>query len=132
MACFSMKMTTMNKTIEVPILNNEFKVIVCFGDARHVAKVLSKYHYPDSGQLTVALFDRRRGATFTHPNYHPVIAMPELPRTPAHMGTLAHEAAHAVEHIFRFIEEPPGGEVFAHSIGAIVRETLNKLKKSKK
>lgn len=50
--------------------------------------------------------------------------MQNKPKTMEEIGTLAHEACHAIENIFEKIREPMGGEVFAHSVGAVVREGL--------
>jgi hypothetical protein len=55
--------------------------------------------------------------------------MPEYPKTPEQIGTLAHEAVHAIDYIFTAMGQNDYGEVFAHSVGAVVREVLNTVKK---
>jgi hypothetical protein len=120
----------MAKQIQVPILNNEYSVIVCWGKPATVEKVLKQWKHTKKSQgWAVDCFDDSRGLCFTSNGAHPVIALPRLPRTNEEIGTLAHEATHAVEHIFSHIKQPLGGEIFAHSVGAVVRETLNAVKK---
>jgi hypothetical protein len=111
------------KYIEVPILNNQWKAIVCWGKPSEVIKVLKAWGYPKD-EFQANCFDRNRGVCFMNPDCHPVIALPRKPRTAEEYGTLAHEAVHAVESIFESINQPIGDELFAHSVGAIVRETL--------
>lgn len=115
------------KEIVVPILNNEYKVVVCFGPSAELEKVLKRRGFPDYARIAPCL-DQNRGMTFVRDDCHPVIALPQIPKLPDHIGTLAHEAAHAVEHICSFINAPFTGELAAHSIGAIVRESLKALK----
>ena len=112
-----------HQEIEIPILNTEYKVIVCFGDKKQIMRVLKAYQFPTDFDLGSYL-ENNRGLTIYHPDCHPVIAMPKRPTTPTEIGSLAHEAVHAVEHIFIGIKEPLGGEIFAHSVGAIIRLTL--------
>ena len=51
--------------------------------------------------------------------------MPRFPKTGAEIGTLSHEAVHAIHHVFDMIEDPyRDTEIFAHSVGAIVRGVL--------
>ena len=113
----------MKKWIEIPILNSEYKVIVCFGNAKFIGKVLKRWgHCPTS---TIGGIEDRRGACFHSKGCHPVIALPRRPKTPSEIGTLSHEAVHAIGHIFQMIEEKYlDTEIFAHSVGAIVRGVL--------
>lgn len=114
------------KEIRIPILNEEYKVIVVFGGAGEIGKVLKAYHYPEGlthYDLEDMLIDMR-GRTFYNKKCYPVIALPKKPKTPEQIGTLAHEAVHAVEHIFESMHEESRDEVFAHSVGAVVREVL--------
>ena len=106
--------------IEIPILNKEYKVIVVFGGKKKVAECLKKYGYA----LTDTTYHENRGYLYYNTDCHPVIALPRRPKTPEEIGTLAHEAVHAVSHIFDYIHEHSRDEVFAHSVGAIVRESL--------
>ena len=110
------------RDVVIPIFNNEYKVIVCWGDLKHVRKVMKDWGYDRLAESKD--IDRRRGATFYAEECHPVIALPRFPKTPEEIGTLAHEATHAVLNIFQKIDESYYDEVFAHSVGAVVREVL--------
>ena len=108
----------------IPILNDEYKVIVCWGTPAKIRKVLLSWHHP-IGELDSSLLNHR-GVCFYHKDCHPVIALPSYPRKPAEIATLAHEAVHAIDDIMQKINETPTrGELFAHSVGAIVRLTLS-------
>ena len=110
------------KEIVIPILNSEYTVIVCWGTSKQVEKVLRSWgHKRDdvSKQL-----DSRRGVCFYATDCHPIIALPKRPKTPEEIGTLSHEATHAVGNIWEKLGESVYDEVFAHSIAAVVRSTL--------
>lgn len=66
-----------------------------------------------------------RGVCFHNEECHPVIGMLSFPKTPDEIGTIAHEAVHAVEDIFDKIGEKTGEEIYAHCVGAIVRKVLS-------
>lgn len=122
----------MAKTVTIPILNDEYKVVVCWGDKRLLRKTLLDHHYsPDN--ITPAFIEEacanRRGVTFRESRCYSVIWIDaNLPASQA-IATLAHEAVHAVDFIMEFIDEDiHHSEIFAHSVGAIVRLTLNQMK----
>jgi len=110
--------------IRIPILNDEYKVIVCLGGEKEIAKTLKAYHYPMDFDLASSLIGMR-GRTFYRSDCFPIIALPKKPRTPEDIGTLAHEAVHAVKHILESIVEGDAEEVFCHSVGAVVRTVLS-------
>ena len=113
----------MKNIIKVPILNDEYKVIVCWGDSEQIEKVLKFYgHKPEQTKSSLL---NNRGVCFYHDSFHPIIALPEKPKTAEQIGTLAHESVHAIEDIFLKISQPIGGELFAHSVGAVVRKVLS-------
>lgn len=116
-----------NRTVTIPIFNYEYKVVVCWGDSRYIERILKREGMQNVG--TASALSGLRGATFFADKCNPVIAIPRHPETPTEMGTLAHEACHAVEHIFNQIGQKLGDEVFAHAVGAVVRHTL-KVKKN--
>jgi hypothetical protein len=116
----------MNKTIRIPILNTEYKVIFTYGTADEIKKVLKKYYYPME-KIKSDHFNGR-GVCFHHEGVFPVIAMPSIPQSPEEIGTLAHEAVHAIDDIFNKIGEDHSGEVYAHCVGAVVRTVLNTLR----
>jgi len=109
-------------SLVIPILNNEYKVIVCWGDPKYVEKVIKDWHHDKADVMLDA--DNMRGRCYYKKDCHPIVAMPSFPRTPAQIGTLAHEAVHAVSNIFDMIQEYQRDEVYAHSVGAVVREVL--------
>lgn len=122
----------MSKSILVPIFNHEYKVAVCWGSLTHLRKTLLDYGYePDYVTKTFLTeqTENRRGVTFRGNSVFSVIWVDaELPANDA-IGTLAHEAVHAVEFTFQAIDEDMiHSEVFAHSVGAIVRESVKAMK----
>lgn len=73
--------------------------------------------------------DNRRGVTFYDRECHPIIVLPKYPTTAQEIGTLSHEAVHAVVNIFDKIQSKYDDEIFAHSVGAIVRKVLEQKSK---
>lgn len=116
----------MKNAIKIPILNDEWSVIVTWGKPEEIAKVMKGWGYPKE-DVQSSMLDRR-GVCYYHKGCHPVIALPGKPKTPQEIGTLAHEAVHAVEDVFIKIQQSAEGEIFAHSVGAVVRKTLEALK----
>ncbi len=117
----------MKNEIVIPILNNEYKVIVCWGGPDQIAKTLKRWYYPKevaNSSFTNDSMRNRRGVTYYHNSCHPVIALPRKPINAVEIGTLAHEAVHAIEDIFGKICQPLGGEIFAHLIGVVVRNVM--------
>lgn len=111
--------------LTVPVLNDQYIVVVTWGDPEQVQNVLKQWHYPDYDNAEfINRLNGNQGTTFVRDGCHPVIAMPGKPKTACHISTLAHEAVHAVAHIFDAIGEHLDGEAFAHSVGAVVRITL--------
>ena len=75
----------------------------------------------------------RRGVTFKQTRCHPVIWIDASLAPEDAIGTLSHEAVHAVAYIFNDIDETlHHSEIYAHSVGAIVRETLKAMRLFKK
>lgn len=111
------------QSVTIPIFNSEYKVIVCWGDIAVVRRTMKVWGYP----LPLAEskdIDSKRGVTFYSSDCHPLIALPKYPKTASEIGTLAHEATHAVINVFDKIAERNFDEVFAHSVGAVVRGVL--------
>jgi len=108
--------------IIIPILNDEYKVIVCWGTPEKIKKAMKSWGHQQ--QNVAGEVEDRRGVCFYTKGCHPLIAMPRKPKTPTEIGTLAHESVHAIEYIFDAISEPTRGELFAHSVGAVVRGAL--------
>ena len=110
-----------NRSIRIPILNDEYKVIVRWGTDSYTRKLGKKYHY----DVDTVIPDDCRGITFTGFQKFPLIILRGYPKEPAEFGTLAHEAYHAVSFILAAIHEPNCEEIIGHSIGAIVRSVLS-------
>ncbi len=116
-------MKSKNKEIIIPILNTTYKVVVCWGDKKFIDKIGTDWHYP-KGDINIKLLEGKLGFTCNRSNCHPIIVLPEAPKTPTQIGALAHEATHAILHIFDKINEKNINEIFASSVEAIVREAL--------
>lgn len=112
----------------IPLLNNEYKVVVCWGTLSQLKKILLDHHY-DEEDVTIKELKKdiggHRGVTFSQNTCYSVIWLDgNLPCNEL-LGTLAHEAVHVVNRLFDFIgEKGICDEIFAHSVGAIVRESL--------
>jgi hypothetical protein len=107
----------------IPVLNSEYKVIFTWGNPEEIGKVLKSWGHKEHAVLGGV--EDRRGVTFHSMGFHPVIAMPRKPKTPTEIGTLAHEATHAVNYIYDMLgEDYRNSELFAHSVGAVVRGVL--------
>ena len=117
----------MKKSLVIPILNNEYKVIVSWGDLKYTKNLMRIWGYKDPAEQKD--LDNRRGVCFYNKECVPVIVLPRFPKTAEEIGTLAHEAFHAINNIFEKLDEPIHDEVFAHSIGAVVRQVLSVKKK---
>lgn len=115
-----------NKEIIIPIFNNEYKVVVCWGDSRYIKKIWKSWNHNNVDDVEKELIDRR-GVCFNCKGCSPIIALPHKPQTPEEIGTLAHEAVHAIDNIFRMVEEEAAEEIYAHCVGAVVRGTLEKI-----
>ena len=114
------------KEITIPILNDEYKVFLVFGKPKKAQKILDKHGYK-LYDLVVAS-KGNRGLCYCEGKHPPVIWMPHRLKTQDEFGTLAHEAVHAIAHIFRLIHQSQdtAGEVFAHSIEAVIRGVSQK------
>jgi hypothetical protein len=111
-----------NKKIVIPILNDEYKVVVCWGSKNFVNKVGKDYGYKDN---EVSIKDDCRGRIWYEERLYPIIVLHKRPSNPTEVGCLAHESFHAVNYIYHYIGESiSGSEIFAHSIASIVRNVL--------
>ena len=108
-----------NKVIRVNILNDEYKVVVCWGTTGFITKIARSYHYTDN-EFPID----GRGKCYYHKGSYPMVVLPRQPKTSEEIGTLAHEAVHAIDYIFGYLEETRATEIHAHSVGAIVRKVL--------
>jgi len=118
-----------NKYYEVPILNNEYWVCVCVGkDYKELSKKLEKcFGDKYDSNFDPETFKRVRGRIFKKNNYTPYIFvnLNNCKTKIESFATLAHEACHAVDEIFTMIGDNNRDELFAHSVGAIIRGYKN-------
>lgn len=114
-----MKTSKTSKYITVPILNDEYKVVVCIDTPENGYKKVLKYYDNDTDYIKKDELRNCRGKCFFWTDRQVFIWVDSRLKTK--YSTLAHEACHAVKHIFDFIGERSIDEVFAHSVGAIVR-----------
>ena len=142
------------KIVKVPVLNDEYNIDVYFGyepkemEKRLIKEVKDKHtnkrdladalRYIDNDIVEAQYLSRVWGcALFLHKFDSKIWLSPDLPKHDI-AGTLAHEAVHCVHRIFGNIGQnidPFNDEVFAHSVGAVVRivaeELANKPKRKK-
>jgi hypothetical protein len=109
----------------IPIFNDEYAVIFYFGDKPGLKKTAHAWHVKLSDK-DYQSFDNCRGVTVLADDRHPIIAMHSKPNDAELIGTLAHEACHAVDKVFDSIGQSHRvyDEVYAHSVGAVVRHSL--------
>lgn len=117
------------KELTADILNDEYCVHIFLGDAAKACKALKKW-YPDiCGFETLG---DSRGYTFTNANTNPSVWV-GLELDDCHFyATLAHEAVHAIDHIFSMIQEKNAPEIYAHCVGAVVAKVEQWSKQPKK
>ena len=117
------------KEFEVSILNDSYKVYVYLGDKNKSERAIQKY----LGIKDELFSEENRGRCVYKRKFHPCIWIDSsLPYQEA-VGTLAHEAIHAVSDVMDYLEmdarDTSGNEFLAHSVAAIIRKYL-KVKKS--
>lgn len=116
-----------DKPIEIPILNTEYSVYVLLPQPQ-VKEWLQNY-FEDKW---IKMSDNNRGEVYRRTGYNPVIVMNIQPGDEHFWATLAHESIHAIDHIWEMIEENSYGEVYAHSVGAVVAGVEQFIKKQDK
>jgi hypothetical protein len=114
--------------VVIPILNDEYSVVVCWGTFDERVKALIRWGYATNDK---DLIRHTKGQAFFNSKCFPLILLPHKPVSGDDAATLAHEAVHAVTDIFNFIDQSLDGEVFAHSVAAVVRMTLRKTRRKR-
>jgi len=104
------------KKVRIPILNDEYFVYVIWGDEKKRLKWLRWYFDDDS--IIPDDWPLNRATTHFNKKGMPVINIHDHKYFYAE---LAHEAVHAVDWIFNYINDGNRGELFAHSVGAVIR-----------
>jgi hypothetical protein len=119
-----MKKDTRFKHFIVPILNDEYKVLVYIGDKEKTTKAICKYLEDDSFTFETTA----RGKTFWKRGFHPCIWVDGTKDFKSATATLAHEAIHAVTYIMDYLGmdsmDKTGDELLAHSVAAVMRKCL--------
>lgn len=115
------------RLIKVPILNDEYAVMVCWGSKAEIAAYIKEQNYGNS--KTKDSLKNNLGLCFSG-NKYPLITLILPPITPRGIGNLSHEAVHAITRMFQYLNIPRKGEVFAYSVDAIVRITLEEYQKT--
>ena len=118
------------KIIDVPILNDTYKVYVYIGDRELANKKICEYVGEDNGKEFLNLDNR--GKSVHKWGLHPCIWIDGDLNYKDGIGTLSHEAIHSVSAIMEYLamdmRDLSGNEFLAHSVGAIVRKTLQNFK----
>ena len=116
--------------IKVPILNDEYFVVVCWGSIKVAKKFIIANTEPT---VDLRRLPKSRGMCWSiFPfDYMPLIYI-NLPVTSKYFfSSLSHEAVHAINAIWKGIEEPSKEEVYAYSVAAIVYAVEKKVKSRK-
>lgn len=108
--------------IRVNILNTRYAVDVCWGMDRKKAYKLGRKLLKDE-KLKEEIFSeegRNYGITCFRQNRHPFIYIALTPKDYHFWASLTHEAIHAINDIWKYIDEESKDECYAESVGAIV------------
>ncbi len=98
----------MKKSVIVPILNDEYSVVVVICDLKTLKKEMKSCNYPKeiiTDEYIANAIDGRDGFTLDNPRCHPIIWLKRKPKDADSISTLAHESTHAVNNIFKKLEE---------------------------
>lgn len=117
---------TKTKKYIVPILTDEYHIVVLIGVPKKMVQEISRYTGLSKEEVWKDL-DHCRGRSYnTLPNRSPLVVVNgTLPAVSA-IATLAHEASHAMDFISDFVGIHDG-EFKAHGIGRTVRALKMKL-----
>jgi hypothetical protein len=102
--------------LEIPVLNVEYSVLVSIGKKdKTLVRARGIFEKVDDEDV-----DNKRGCYWAEHGKKPMIWI-GVDYTDKHFyATVAHEAVHAIQHIFDEIEETHSKEIFAHCVGAVV------------
>lgn len=119
------------KKYKVPIFTEEYWVTVYIGDPETICNAAKKDH-PFVLNLNNRTLDGQRGQSYnTIPDSNPFILVKGNLSKSDGIATIAHEAVHAVEYIYRYlgIKEEIASEFIAHGTSAILRAVLADMNK---
>lgn len=114
----------------------DYTIRIVTGDYNNAQKYASHVYEIDKEGLSFEDLEGSEniahGRCFLREGYVPIIWLPRYPKTPREIATLAHEAIHAVNHMFRWCSTQLSGdteEVFAHAVSHVVNNILDKLER---
>lgn len=106
----------------------DFDVCAVIGDYEKMGEYIAwKFEEKDFDPKRWDHGYKPRGKCFFCTGYCPIIWLPRLPKTPREHATFAHEALHAVYHLFEWSSLPmtrDTEEVVCHSLAHIVTNLL--------
>lgn len=114
-----------NVEIEVPILNDDRKVVVAWGDPDYLKELADRLGHKK--KFKKGDLKKNEGMTYSRKAHQPLITLRDAPRTATGIETLTHEASHAVSNILKQIKENAAPEIRAYSEAAIVRTVLSEI-----
>ena len=121
------------KKITVPILTEEYKVIVFIGTGDELIKAGARYLEIPEKEMYERLKNKRGIAYDTFSSgikKQPAIFINGDYPVEESIATLAHEASHAMDYIQVFLGiRDINGEVHAHGIASVMRHSLKSIKK---
>jgi hypothetical protein len=117
--------------INVPILNNEYFVLVAWGEQKKAIPWLKK-----AGDIHTTPKDLEggRGHWWASNSWHcvPVIYINIPVKDDRFYATVSHESVHAINQIWEYIGEDCKHEAYAHCVAAIVEAVTKEIRKKKK
>lgn len=122
----------MVRLITIPLLGTEYKVRVLIGSDIHDARKKA-LKFVSAESANHLLSETNRGYYIGEEGRNPLIWInTKTSGKNEYLGTVAHEAVHAVFRVYELIgEEVQNAEVFAHMVGTVVREVQKFMRASK-
>jgi hypothetical protein len=117
----------------VPILTEEYKIVVYIGTPEELAKSGAKYLELDKDEME-SLLSNQRGIAYDSLRAGlgkpPIIFIDGDQDYISAIATIAHEASHAMDYIQRYLGiDDRAGEIHGHGIASVLRHTLKLLKR---
>lgn len=116
------------RTMEIHMGMFDYRVYAAIGDHAQAPKFIAKIFEEPEDVWRKRIGKPVKGQTYFKDGCCPIIWLPRFPKTPAEYGTLAHEAAHAVNDMHYYLGiglDPKNDETFTHAVGYIVRKVLS-------
>jgi hypothetical protein len=121
------------KKITVPILTEEYKIVVFLGKKDDLIDASSKYLKKSKEEIKESFAGRGIAFNCTKEELHPLILVDADLDVYTGFATLAHEASHAMDFIQSHLGiNDTSGELHAHGIASVMRHCLKTLHKSLK